>query len=503
MNVVWFHWHVFIIFVSLNFKQTGCTVYHGIHIEKKPITEVSEKFLSVCLDSGTMTHLFHHLDFNAKPFKTLAQGLNSLQKEPSMFLRFGGSEADNLVFNDTSKLKKVPEFLGDPRDDYNLYPFNFTTFERLYNFSKSVNWRLIFDLNSLIRNKSDGSYDPTNAIKFIEAVSNHGYSIDYELGNEPDLYPTHRNTTIPPEQLAKDFKTLKEFLIRMTHGKSKLFGPDMATLGRYGYFHKFLSSIEQGVLDAITYHHYYGPSTNITVKDFVSIEYLDTFLGYTQEAEDIIKESITSFEAPPVYIGETSSTYGGGNPEIGRSFAASFLWLDKLGLAAQRGIQVVMRQALKGGWYSLLDKNYMPTIDYWVTVLHKQLVGSKVLKLTGFLEAGRSLRAYAHCVNVNNERGYVSNDTIVLFMLNASPTDNAKVVLTNLPGSMNGIEADEFLLTSANGELDGTQVKMNGLILETLPGLPKLMPRKVTSPFVLPPLSYGFYVVKRSGVQCS
>ncbi|XP_066928260.1 heparanase-like [Clytia hemisphaerica] len=491
-----------IIAMSILFTPISSTEYHGLHIEQKPIHEVSSKFLSVCIGSGTLTHYFRHLDFNSKAFRTLTKGLNSLQKEPSMFLRFGGSEADNLVFNDTSKLDKVPVFLGDPRDDYNIYPFNFTTFEKLYNFTSSMSWRLIFDLNSLIRNKTDGSYDPRNAVKFIEALSKQGYSIDYELGNEPDLYPTHRNTTIPPEQLAADFAVFKEIIIHMTHGKSKLFGPDMATLGRYGYFHKFLSNIKQGSLDAITYHHYYSASTNVTVKDFVSIEYLDKFLAYTQEAADIVKESVTTFQSPPVFIGETSSTYGGGIPEIGQSFAASFLWLDKLGLAAQRGIQSVMRQALKGGSYSLMDKDYIPCIDYWVTVLHKQLVGTKVLKLTGFLEPGRSLRAYAHCVNVNNQRGYVANETIVLFVLNMSPSEDAKVVLTNLPLT-NSVEADQFLLTSANGELGSTQVKMNGQILEMLPGLPELIAKKVKSPFILPPLSYGFYVINNSGVNCS
>jgi len=88
-------------------------------------------------------------------------------------------------------------------------------FDKLYRFAANMNWRLIFDLNSLIR-KKDGSWDPSNAVELIKTVDSHNYSIDYELGNEPDLYPTHRNLTIEPKQLASDFKTLKEILLNIT-----------------------------------------------------------------------------------------------------------------------------------------------------------------------------------------------------------------------------------------------------------------------------------------------
>ena len=303
--------------------------------------------------------------------------------------------------------------------------------------------------------------------------------------------------------MAADFKTLKEILIRFTHGDSKLYGPDMATLGRYEYFHKFLSRVEEGVLDAITFHHYYSASTNITSNNFTSVPYLDSFIHYGETALNTIAQSITKFKIPPIRIGETSSTYGGGSPDVGESFSASFLWLDKLGLAAQFNINSVMRQSLKGGFYSLVDHDYNPCVDYWVSLLYKQLVGTKVLNVTGFLEYNRTVRAYAHCVNVGNERGYESTGTITVFVLNMNETEQAEI---QLEGSLGDLEGDSFVFTSATGDMDSRLVKLNGEVLKMIndEDLPELLPLRVEQPFVLPPLSYGFFILDASGsIDCS
>ena len=56
--------------------------------------------------------------------------------------------------------------------------------------------------------------------------------------SEPDLYLGHRNISLLPEQLARDFALLKVVLREEAHGAPMIFGPDVATLNRDNYFGK-------------------------------------------------------------------------------------------------------------------------------------------------------------------------------------------------------------------------------------------------------------------------
>ena len=61
---------------------------------------------------------------------------------------------------------------------------------------------------------------------------------------------------------------------------------------------------------------------------------------------------------------------------------AGFLWLDKLGLGALLDLKVIVRQSLFKGSYALITRKLRPTPDYWLTVLYKRLVSTKVLKVS-------------------------------------------------------------------------------------------------------------------------
>jgi hypothetical protein len=58
--------------------------------------------------------------------------------------------------------------------------------------------------------------------------------------------------------------------------------------------------------------------------------------------------------------GETGSAYGGGAHGLSDRYVAGFLWLDKLGMAARLGVDVVVRQSLCGGNYGLLGPEMEP-----------------------------------------------------------------------------------------------------------------------------------------------
>lgn len=445
-----------------------------------PAAIIDRTFLSVTVDSSTVKSAFELM--KSQKVIALAKGLTEKGIKQQVYLRIGGSDADHIIFDPT------------------MYILNVTELDLLCKFVSDLGWKLIYDLNSLLRDH-DGSWDSRNAIELITFFKERNFSLDYELGNEPDLYPRHLNITIPPRQLAKDFQHLHNILNKLTEFESLLIGPDIATLTRYNYFEEFLSNVSENVLDGVSFHHYYSSSDHISVHNFTDIKYLDEFLRYGLEALTIIKRSFSKFDHPPVWIGETSSTYGGGNQVAGQSFAAGFVWLDKLGLAAQMNISNVMRQALVGGYYSLLSHHdFDPLPDYWSSVLYKRLMGHKVLFLDGFLEYNRETRLYAHCINRNGGLHYDPNSLVLMF-LNLNPKENA-----NIKFVMNGwgdLLADLYLLQPAFGNLSDQHVTLNGQLLKMLNDdtMPVLQPLRVAQPYVLPPLTYGFLVVLNSTVD--
>ena len=77
------------------------------------------------------------------------------------------------------------------------------------------------------------------------------------------------------------------------------------------------------------------------------------------------------------------------------TFASSFWWVDQLGLLAERGHSVMIRQTLVGSDYGLLDDETLaPLPDYWVSLLWKQRMGAEVLEVW---TDEPDVRLYAHC----------------------------------------------------------------------------------------------------------
>ena len=438
--------------------------------------EVEKEFLSLTFDATYFYTKSRLVDLKSEKLLALAQGLSS---EGEFYLRFGGTKEDFMNFR--------------PNERY----YDKADFDTLMDFVNKAKWRLIFGLNVLNR-YPDGAWDPSNANELLEYIVHRNYDVNFELSNEFDLFPAHFNITLKPEQLAKDFKTLRGILNEVLKQKQvKILGPDVATLDRYNYFQYFLESIDEGILDGVTFHHYYSSSDDISPKNFTNVNYLDTFIVYGLKAISIVEKAISHrFKVPQVWIGETSSTYGGGNKGAGNSFAAGFLWLDKLGLAAQMGISVVLRQSFKGGKYSLVNDDFNPSPDYWSSLLYKRLVGQKVLHITGYLEHGREIRVYAHCANVR--QGLNPSGSVVLIVINVNVKEEATLNFKD-----NKFSVDQYLLTPANGNIDDGMVALNGKVLKMVSEteLPVLEPIRSNFPLRIPPLSYGFFVLINSDAK--
>eukprot|EP01043_Picozoa_sp_COSAG02_P050312 COSAG02_NODE_5158_length_4582_cov_15.877091_2_plen_365_part_00 len=330
-----------------------------------PVGHVDERFLSVTMD-GHVWDGGDAMDFwkpGSKLTRVLAAAL------APAYIRFGGNSHSTLTYNMTEKpLPPLPPLpppsYQPPRPKTSMTKRQWT---EINDFCAAVGWTNVFALNALLRiadGSRSGRWDdgPTSAAASLLAFT---YAQDWapvvwELANEPDLFHYAYNLTdhsvfpVSPLQLAKDHASLRSLLARLAPSSAAttpvVVGPDVANAGPTGggkYWAEYFSnqSAVGGHVDAATWHHYYGSSKTATLQDTHSPLVLDKFIVQQNEmAASLALHSGGSAHAPPIWLGETSSFYGGGAANVSDRFGAGFTWLDKLGAAARLNVSVVCRQ---------------------------------------------------------------------------------------------------------------------------------------------------------------
>ncbi|XP_026968069.1 inactive heparanase-2 isoform X2 [Sagmatias obliquidens] len=466
---------------------------------KNPVRTVNENFLSLQLDPSIIHDGW--LDFlSSKRLVTLARGLSPA------FLRFGGKRTDFLQFQN---LRNPAKSRGGPGPDYYLknyeddivrsdvaldkqkgckiaqHPdvmlelqrekaaqmhlvllkeqFSNTysnlvltarSLDKLYNFADCSGLHLIFALNALRRNPNN-SWNSSSALSLLKYSASKKYNISWELGNEPNNYRTMRGRAVNGSQLGKDYIQLKSLLqpIRI-YSRASLYGPNI------GRPRKNVITLLDGFMkvagntvDAVTWQHCYIDGRVVKVMDFLKTRLLDTLSDQIRKIQKVVN---TYTPGKKIWLEGVVTTSVGGTNNLSDSYAAGFLWLNTLGMLANRGIDVVIRHSFfDHGYNHLVDQNFNPLPDYWLSLLYKRLIGPKVLAVhvAGLQRKPRpgrvirdKLRIYAHCTNHHKS-----------VQLNGQP-----LVMVD----------------------DGT--------------LPELKPRPLRAgrTLVIPPVTMGFYVVK-------
>ena len=78
------------------------------------------------------------------------------------------------------------------------------------------------------------------------------------------------------------------------------------------------------LVSTVSFCSYYGNSATVKLSDFYSVSVLDKLFDWINELQSIIKQ--TSF-TNDMWLGETSSTYGGGRALYSESFISGFMWV--------------------------------------------------------------------------------------------------------------------------------------------------------------------------------
>ncbi|XP_043530229.1 heparanase isoform X1 [Chiloscyllium plagiosum] len=491
----------------------------------RSLRTVSPRFLSVALDASLLRT--DSLDLlRSQKLITLAKGLS-----PG-YLRFGGTGADFVLFEPSDQLSLPQEHgwessriegtcLNTIPDDVEKYlthllalqaPVilkeqfqqdfkNITISERsvdiLYSFANCSGLHLIFGLNALLRKKQ--AWDSSNAQKLLQYCAMRKYNMSWELGNEPNSFRKKAHIKIHGSQLGQDFEHLYNLLHTFkSFNHSGLYGPDIGQPGRQAIVTLLKGFLKTGgnVLSAITWHHYYLNGRTASLKDFLNPQVLDSLILKINQIFEIASKIAPEKK---VWLGETSSAFGGGAPDLSDTYVAGFMWLDKLGLSAKLGIDVVIRQALFGaGFYQLVDRTLDPLPDYWLSLIYKRLVGTRVLNVSAVHKDtadNGTLRVYMHCTNPNS---YIyRKGSVTMFALNLSDQDKHILLCCSLFN-----KTIQYLLQPGDSRkgLYSQSVQLNGKLLKmvdrkTLPIITGkvLQPGK---PIVLPALSYAFYVVQ-------
>ncbi|XP_057216823.1 heparanase [Triplophysa rosa] len=493
-----------------------------IHVDldlSRVVRVVSERFLSVAIDASLMSdEKFMNL-LNSPKLRTLAKALIPA------FLRFGGTKQDFMKFrpqgryfqardNNVCEKLELPPFLENKlkqewvlqsktllqeevEGKYKKTKFSEYAVDLLYAFANCSGLDLIFGLNALLRTP-ENSWDSTNAELLLKYCGSRQYVMSWELGNEPNSYEKKAGIRVDGYQLGQEFFHLHQILQKsILYNSTGLYGPDVSQPHdhRKDLLPGFLEAGAEAIT-ACTWHHYYVNGRDTSLEDFLNPVVLDTLATKINEVLETVKSVSTGKK---VWLGETSSAYGGGAVGLSDTFAAGFMWLDKLGLGAKLGLDVIIRQVLIGsGTYHLVDDNLDPLPDYWLSLLYKRLVGPEVIKAevhTNFATK-KQVRVYLHCTN--RKSTHYKQGAVTLFALNL----NKGQVTITLPSYIANSTFEEFVLQApepGKQSLYSRSVKLNGEVLKmvddrTLPALQgsELPPGE---PIKLPGFSFAFYVV--------
>nr|XP_001809953.1 PREDICTED: uncharacterized protein LOC100141957 [Tribolium castaneum] len=171
------------------------------------------------------------------------------------------------------------------------------------------------------------------------------------------------------------------------------------------------------------------------------------------------------------------------------SFDSAISWAKQLGEAAKIGYHVILRQPR-------LHEIYSETPPFWVSAIHKNLMGRTVLDVKPTIgHAGLSV--YAHCTRHQND--FIRSGAMTVLVVN-NCTTNHTLLLKFGTVLLKNTEVQSYILT---GE-DATNVLLNGekLSLDKYTGdklnvLPKLRRARIMNYLSLfvPPKSVAFFVL--------
>ncbi|XP_050357337.1 heparanase [Nymphalis io] len=459
-----FFFSVFVIFLTILNDYLISADTYSVKVEtEQHVNLVDSNFLSFTIDPK---YLFSSSEkYNTKECICMASALTPA------YIRIAGPSTSHMKFKNTTitidefdepkKLSLSKLFRDDENDRrYKKSSLAVTNnqWEKFVQWAKSTGFDLVFALNS-DEKTSSGMWDPNTALKILTVAdqSNIG-DIFWQLG-----YECHNQSI---EEYLNDLETLRVIIETFPPGKA----------GRW-----------QVVGGDVT--HCLQADSKSDFKDYVTLsnDMLDAILldgnSSSQELERMSDKDrlkllkLLSRSDTPLWLTEHSQM----SSELDRAVE----WMTSLGYSARNGFSVHYRE--------LMEKElYEPTLSFYMALLYKNLVGSRVLSVQ--LSASNAA-LFAHCAAA---RGGRARGALALYGANLGAEPARLAVRLN--AREDGGDVMQFILGhdhSGNIVVNNRAMYYEG---DIRPVVKRVRPYK-TLLLNLPPKSFGFWVLANTKVK--
>jgi heparanase 1 len=422
-------------------------------------------------------------------------------------LRVGGITCDFIQYvlpNQKNTPENTPEKTPEKRNVMQYWPdFNqdltISGFEALVEFANATNHLLLFSLNEIQGRNChfngqicEGTWNTSNVQEFLTYLRDKkiGGIYGFELGNEMTTYAHH----ITIQQNVQDYNTLNNIFTQIWPDKANrppIYGPSIDFCD--GNVATFLQGTKQ-FLTGFTYHTYPGQAGDKLTTQLLDINWLknNIVLQDLHAHSEICLQSWEQIGKPvgmEIWITETSSAYTGIEGVL-NAFYNGFWYLCSLGQYALTGVRRHSRWILEGGdqftFVNVSQSTYSVLPDYWIAVLYKKLVGTKVLKATS--DFNQSL-VYAYC----------GKNSMAVTLTVVNP---ASVAVPLVLSGLSSLQREEYMLTAQSLSTKVPMLNGKDLYINSDGTLPPMNGVSASGQPILPPHSYGFLVFPNGGVVC-
>ncbi|XP_044012416.1 putative leucine-rich repeat-containing protein DDB_G0290503 [Aphidius gifuensis] len=427
------------------------------------MTLTDERFLSITLDSNVI--------FNGALFKNNSErNINMAKALSPAFVRIAGPKSNSYIFQK-----------NNITNDDSSFVLTSGNWSMLNQWAENAGLSVLAAVAPQQHSEDIGGFrdkiwDSRNVLDLISFSDEKGYNVSWQLG-----YECQTRCDMSGKELGKNLMRLKNMLEAFPrYSKATITGPDIVTMKTAHdqiYLQEYMST-GSDALSAITWH-----------PDFASIT-LDSKSGVLIHHDSLAYDKETLHRIigrnnakKPLWLVESKPE------ECKDQFLGALIWTRRLGNSAKLGVQVLMRQPLNSNLFK-------PTPDFWVSVLHKTLVGREVLDAKIITENPSHINVYCQCTKPSSryEKG-----SITIFGINLASTR----LVINLKGIKIKTLHKYILLPGfdANNQMFSETVLLNNetLKLENEKDMPELKPAVVTSEkgisMKLPSGGIGFWVI--------